>query len=107
MIYIEPGVLNAIQYIAIGVGVINVSLLIGLLYIYWTSYRKIKSEFTIGLLYFTLVLLFQNVLVIGFLFNLLISGLGSHHEGTEHLLELFGLNTVQLVALSILFKITW
>ena len=67
MIFAESGLLNVIQYVAIGIGAVNILLLFGLLYIYWTSYRKIKSEFTIGLLYFTLVLLLQNVLATGVL----------------------------------------
>lgn len=108
MIFAESGLLNVIQYVAIGIGAVNILLLFGLLYIYWTSYRKIKSEFTIGLLYFTLVLLLQNVLATGVLIMLLISGAGTHsHEGMEHLIELFTLNAIQLVALSILFRITW
>ncbi|SCG85959.1 hypothetical protein [Methanobacterium congolense] len=108
MILIESGMLNVIQYVAIGIGAVNISLLFGLLYIYWTSYKKIKSEFTIGLLYFTLVLLLQNVLATGVLVMLLISGAGTHNpEGMEHLVELFTLNAIQLVALGILFRITW
>ncbi len=105
---LNPGFLNVIQYVAIGVGIINISLLLGLFYIYWNSYHKLKSEFTIGLLYFSLVLLAQNFIATVFLVLLLISGAGTHNpEGTEHLLELSAINLIQLVALSILFKITW
>ena len=105
---LNPGFLYVIQYVAIGVGIVNISLLLGLLYIYWNSYHKLKSEFTIGLLYFTLVLLAQNIFATVFLVLLLISGAGTHNpEGIEHLLELSAINLIQLVALSILFKITW
>lgn len=105
---LNPGFLNVIQYVAIGVGIINISLLLGLFYIYWNSYHKLKSEFTIGLLYFTLVLLAQNFIATVFLVLLLISGAGTHNpEGIEHLLELSAINLIQFVALSILFKITW
>ena len=105
---LNPGFLNVIQYVAIGVGIINISLLLGLFYIYWNSYHKLKSEFTIGLLYFTLVLLAQNFIATVFLILLLISGAGTHNpEGIEHLLELSAINLIQFVALSILFKITW
>jgi hypothetical protein len=108
MILIQPGFLNVIQYVAIGVGIVNVSLLLGLFYIYWNSYHKLKSEFTIGLLYFTLVLLAQNILATVILVMLLLSGAGTHYpEGIEHLLELSAINLFQFVALSILFKITW
>lgn len=108
MILIQPGLLNAIQYVAIAVGVVNISLLLGLFYIYWNSYRKIKSEFTIGLLYFSLFLLAQNILATAILVKLLVTGAGTHNpEGVEHLLELSAINLIQLVALSILSKITW
>ena len=80
----------------------------GLFYIYWNSYRKIKSEFTIGLLYFSLFLLAQNILATAILVKLLVTGAGTHNaEGMEHLLELSAINLIQLVALSILSKITW
>lgn len=108
MILMQPALLNAVQYIAIAVGVINISLLLGLFYIYWNSYRKIKSEFTIGLMYFSLFLLAQNVLATLILLKLLMTGAGTHDpEGMEHLFELSAINLIQLVALSILSKITW
>ncbi|KUK74452.1 MULTISPECIES: hypothetical protein [Methanobacterium] len=106
---LEPGLLSIIQYAAIGVGIANVCLLLGLFYIYWNSYRDMKSEFTIGLLFFTLVLLVQNVAATVFLvlLNFTVGGGGELEEAIEHLLELFSINLIQFVALSILFKITY
>jgi hypothetical protein len=34
---LEPGLLNIIQYAAIGVGIANMCLLLGLFYIYWNQ----------------------------------------------------------------------
>jgi len=109
MIFVgEPGILTIIQYIAVGVGIANVCLLIGLFYFYWNSYREIKSEFTIGLLFFSLVLLLQNIAATGFLVLLNFTGTGATDiEAIEHLYELLSINIIQLVALSILFKITY
>lgn len=106
---LDLGLLNIIQYVAVGVGIANVCLLLGLFYIYWNSYRDMKSEFTIGLLYFTLVLLVQNIAVTIFLvlLNFTVTGGGEFEEAIEHLLELFSITIVQFVALSILFKITY
>lgn len=106
---LEPGLLNIIQYVAIGVGVANVCLLLGLFYIYWNSYRDMKSEFTIGLLYFTLVLFVQNIAATVFLVLLNFSGPQSSEnlEAIKHLFELFFINVIQFLALSILFKITY
>ncbi|MBF4475661.1 MAG: hypothetical protein PHY53_04975 [Methanobacterium formicicum] len=106
---IEPGLLYIIKYVAIGVGVANVCLLLGLFYIYWNSYKDMKSEFTIGLLYFTLVLLVQNIAATTFLIllNFAVPEPSETLEAIEHLFELFFINIIQLLALSILFKITY
>ncbi|HXX72951.1 MAG TPA: hypothetical protein VEI80_04585 [Candidatus Acidoferrales bacterium] len=41
---------------------INVLLLIGLLWIYASSFRKIRAEFTVGLLFFAALFLVQNLI---------------------------------------------
>lgn len=106
---LEFGLLNIIKYVAIGVGLANVCLLVGLFYVYWKSYQDMKSEFTIGLLYFTLVLLVQNIAATVFLVLLNFTGTvqSENLEAIEHLFELFLINIVQLLALSILSKITY
>ena len=50
-------------YLAFAMGLANVCLLLGLLNSYWKTYKEIKSQFTIGLLYFGSFLLIQNILV--------------------------------------------
>ncbi|BDZ69869.1 hypothetical protein [Methanobacterium petrolearium] len=98
--------------VALTVGIANVCLLLFLLKAYWKTYKQIKSGFTIGLLYFSSFLLLQNVMSTLFIaINLLIpidinpvNIYVSEIHGPR--LPLFLINIVQLVALSILFKIT-
>ncbi len=42
--------------------IVNISFLIGLLYVYADTYRKTKSSFMVGLLLFIFVLLIQSIL---------------------------------------------
>ncbi|MGZ4857489.1 MAG: hypothetical protein ACXVZU_03890 [Methanobacteriaceae archaeon] len=92
---------------AVAVGIINVFLLIFLLKEYWKTYKELKSGFTIGLLYFASFLLLQNILSTIFIALRLVIPIninGSEIHGPT--LPLFFINVVQLIALSILFKIT-
>ncbi len=99
---------TTIIYIAIIAGIINVGLLLGLVYFYWESYKGLKSKFTVGLLYFTGILLTQNILVTIALAVLLILGKElNQFDGVEHYSILLLVNAAQLVALIILSKITW
>jgi hypothetical protein len=94
-------------YVAITVGIANVILLIGLLQDYWKTYKELKSEFTIGLLYFASFLLLQNTLSTIFLALPLIIPIefhGSELGGPR--LPLLLINIVQLIALAMLYKIT-
>jgi len=97
-------------YISVAVGIANVILLIGLLYAYWKTYKEVKSKFTIGLLYFASFLLIQNILVtISAALPLIIPAVPYHIPdydfGRPHIALLF-INVIQLIALSILYKIT-
>ena len=97
-----------LNYIALSLGIINVCLMMGLLYSYYRTYKEVKSGFTIGLLYFTSLILIQNIFVSLFLaIQLLFPGpdivLTEVHEPVKPLLII---NLIQLVALSILYKIT-
>ncbi|MBM4242187.1 MAG: hypothetical protein FJ150_11125 [Euryarchaeota archaeon] len=94
-------------YVAVAVGIANVCLLLGLLNAYWETYREVKSGFTIGLLYFSSILLLQNIVATIFIALPLVIPIdfhGSEIHGPR--LPLFLINIVQLIALSILFKIT-
>lgn len=92
---------------AIIIGIANVCLLILLLRSYWKTYQEIKSGFTIGLIYFSTFLLLQNILTTVFIaVHLIIPEDIVISEVHGARLPLFLINLVQLVALSILFKIT-
>jgi len=106
---VELGFLNhVIIYVAIGVGIANVCLLVGLVYFYLESYKQLKSKFTTGLLYFSTILLVENILAILALAIFSILGIEIHEiGGTEIYSILLLVNVAQLIALAILFKITW
>ena len=111
MVIAELGGINWIiiylTYLALIFGVINVCLLLGLLYSYWKTYKQIKSGFTIGLLYFSSFLLLQNIVSTIFIALILVIPVDvniSELHGPR--LPLFLINLVQLIALSILVKIT-
>ena len=97
-------------FISVVVGIANVILLIGLLNAYWKTYKEVKSQFTIGLLYFASFLLIQNIVVtIAAATPLIISAVPYHIPdydlGRPHIALLI-INVTQLIALSILYKIT-
>jgi hypothetical protein len=96
--------------IAVAMGIANVCLLIGLLRAYWGTYKEIKSQFTIGLLYFASLILIQNILVtISIGIPLLITVLPFQVPDSDFVrphFALFFINLIQLVALVILYRIT-
>lgn len=99
---------STIIYTAIAVGIVNVGLLLGLIHFYWGSYQELKSKFTVGLLYFTGILLAQNILVTIALAILLILGRELNQiDGVIHYSILLLVNAAQLVALIVLSKITY
>lgn len=55
-----------IIHLALALRFINVLLLIYLIHFYFKSYRKIKSGFTGGLLFFSVLLFLQNISAIYF-----------------------------------------
>ncbi len=96
--------------IAVVVGIANIALLIGLLLTYWKTYQEVKSKFTIGLLYFASFLLIQNILVTIFLaIPLLIPVIPLQIPDSDFVRPHFAfiiVNLIQLIALTILYKIT-
>lgn len=82
------------------VGVANIILLIILLFIYVSSYKKLKSRFSMGLVVFALLLIVQNALFIFFL----LARKGFHGPGMGG--PVLSLNIMQFGALLVLLKIT-
>ena len=93
--------------VAVAIGIANIILLMFLLKTYWKTYKQIKSGFTIGLLYFSSFLILQNIVSTIFIALLLVIPVDANiSELHGPRLPLFLINLVQLVALSILVKIT-
>lgn len=96
------------NYLAIIVGIANIGLLIALIYVYMKNYRQLKSKFTMGLLVFASLLLLQNVVSTGVLLLNIVLGMGHHGFDLDRpQVSLSSINIIQLIALSILLKITW
>jgi len=94
--------LTGIEIAAIIVGIANIGVLLGLLYIYINSYKQIKIGFTIGIILFAAILLLKNIFDITYLImtgNMLNHG----HDLTKDIIG----GIIQFIALIILLKITW
>ncbi len=87
---------EGIKILAIVIEVMNIGLLSGLLYLYIKSYRQIKIGFTVGLILFASILLLKSILSIGFILFIAI----------QLNIPFIVLSIIQLIALSILLKIT-
>ncbi len=89
---------TGIKTAAIIIELLNIGLLTGLLYLYTKSYRNIKIGFTIGLILFALMLLIKSIVTIGFLIvdSEALIGRPTYIGGI-----------IELIALTILLKITW
>jgi hypothetical protein len=95
-------------FIAVIVGIANICLILALIYIYFKNYKQLKTKFTLGLFVFASLLLLQNIVSTLFLaLNIIYSISANGFEiGRPHV-PLSSINIIQLIALSILLKITW
>ncbi len=94
-------IIDPLLYLDTLISLGNILLLLLLLYVYWGNYRKIKSNFTLGLMMFAGLLLLQNILFSSFLLfhqAFRVAAIG---------LPLFILNITEFLALAILLTITW
>ena len=55
---------EAIAHIAAFFSLVNVLLLIGLIWIYINSYRRVRAQFTAGLVFFAALFLVQNLIAL-------------------------------------------
>lgn len=90
----------SLAFVAALVGAVNIILLFLLLLVYISSYRKLKSSFSLGLVFFALLLMAQNAIFIFFI----LTREGFHGPGVG--LPVLSINLVQLSALIVLLKIT-
>jgi hypothetical protein len=79
----------------------NIGLLLILLFTYVTSYRKLKSQFTMGLVIFASLLIVQNIM---FMFFLLVRA-GFHGPGMGF--PVLSISIFEFGALLVLLKTTW
>jgi hypothetical protein len=107
VIELEP-VVTVLFYLSLAAGIANVCLLLLLLKTYWKTYKEIKSHFTIGLMYFGSFLLIQNIFVtLGLMVHLLVDVVPNSlvsNLGPPTMLSI--INIIQLIALSILYRIS-
>ena len=95
-----------ILLVVAAVEIVNICLLLGLIYVYWGSYKESKSKFSIGLLFFSSVFLLKSVLFIVGITVFVLGGFGGT-GGDGPPLGFFLINILECIALAILFKITW
>ncbi len=100
----EYYLLNAV---ALAIGILNMSLVLALITLYTKTYKEIKSKFSLGLMVFAFLLFLQNFVASIFLGIQLFYPLNMMVQQIYlPIIPLSFINIVQLVALSILFKIT-
>jgi hypothetical protein len=82
------------------IGIAAILLLIILLYVYVESYREFRTKFTLGLVLFALLLLFQNIIFTSLLLTY------SCFRNMEIGIPFFFVNFIEFFALLILIWIT-
>ncbi len=89
---------TGIKIAASVIEIINIGLLSGLLYLYIKSYNRIKIGFTVGLILFALLLLIKSIVSIVFI---------NIDPDTFIGRPVYFGGLIELIALTILLKITW
>lgn len=77
-------------------------LLLGLLLIYVGNHRQLRSPFTLGLVFFAVLLLVQNLGAMYFYYAMNEAG-----QGASVAVPMFVLNTAELIGFAALFYVTW
>jgi uncharacterized PurR-regulated membrane protein YhhQ (DUF165 family) len=80
---------------------INIILTIILVYIYAKNYKKISSRYTLGLLFFSVMFMAENVMNLYFYSSLIqqsITGITAFH---------LSVNFIEMIALALLLYVTW
>ena len=95
-----------IPTLVIGIELLNVALLLGLLYVYVNAYRKVKSEFTMGLIFFITAFLVKSIVLLIAL-RALFRILDNVADVRGSPVFLLLVNLVECAGLVILLKISW
>jgi hypothetical protein len=85
---------------------VNIVLLLMLLHVYIGSYRKVKSQFTMGLIFFNFAFLVKSIALMGTLAFILNYIDTVPHAGAAPLILLI-INAIECAGLVILLKISW
>ena len=80
---------------------ISTILLLGLIYVYYKNLRKIKSNFTMGLLIFAILFLIQNIVSLYYFITMM------DYYVPEVETHVFIFTLLQTIGFGILLKITW
>ena len=80
---------------------ISTILLLGLVYVYYKNLRKIKSNFTIGLLIFAILFMIQNIVSLYYFITMM------DYYVPEFETHVFIFTLLQTIGFGILLKITW
>lgn len=88
--------------LGIGVAAASAVFLSALLYVYVRNHRHLRSAFTLGLVFFAALLLFQSIGSIYFDWMMAQAG-----EGPNVALPMLALDTAELIGFATLFFVTW
>ncbi len=82
--------------------VASIALLLGLLYIYVTNYRSLRSPFSIGLIVFAMLFLIENLAAMYFYV-----AMNDSNIGASVAIPMLVLNTAEMVGFATLFFVSW
>jgi hypothetical protein len=98
--------MNLMLIIILAIEAINVVLLLGLLHVYIGSYRRVKSQFTKGLIFFSFAFLVKSIALLGS-YALIINFIDTIPDSRGVPLILLLVNIIECAGLVILLKISW
>ncbi|MBI4417118.1 MAG: hypothetical protein HY557_09055 [Euryarchaeota archaeon] len=81
---------------------VSILVLSGLLLVYARNFRAIRSTFSIGLVFFAVLFLVQNIAAIALYMSMAAAGYGPSVS-----MPMLALNVAQLIGFSVLFWISW
>lgn len=79
----------------------SIAVLSGLLYVYLTNYRRLRSPFSLGLILFAALFLLENLAAVFFYLSM------SETEGPNVAIPMLALNAAELVGFATLFYVSW
>ena len=95
-----------IPIVMVAIEGINIMLLLGLLYVYIGTYRKVKSQFTLGLIFFTVAFIIKSIMLMGMI-GIIYRFLDTDVDLTGAPIIMLLVNVIECAGLVILLKISW